>query len=243
MKGRLLVAGALDVKYRAARNATPLSSVSRSSVRKFVCRFGFRVFSSPHFGADDASLLLKCAYLPHAFLSSVRNLSQLSVIGQQSPLSGLPQAVSLLKEMQEAGLKPHPAAHQAALSAVATTEGHEAAMALLVTMKVRRTHNSTQESSRRSVSTSNIRRRRALARTDMIWVPVLYGGYTTLVCDRITVVFMVLKGLHRADVLCARSNAESGVCFNPSPLPNRRVYRTRLFSPELHTNMPTEGVV
>ena len=107
----------------------------------------------------------------------------------------------MLKEMQEAGLKPHPAAHQAALSAVATTEGHEAAMALLATMKVRRTHNSTQESSRRSVSTSNIRRRRALARTDMIWVPVLYGGYTTLVCDRITVVFMVLKGLHRADVL------------------------------------------
>lgn len=43
----------------------------------------------------------------------------------------------MLKEMQEAGLKPHPAAHQAALSAVATTEGHEAALALLATMKVR----------------------------------------------------------------------------------------------------------
>lgn len=64
------------------------------------------------------------------------HLSPLSAYDQRASPRGLPQAVSLLKEMQEAGLKPHPAAHQAALSAVAATEGHEAAMALLATMKV-----------------------------------------------------------------------------------------------------------
>eukprot|EP00903_Cladosiphon_okamuranus_P005631 g5598.t1 len=45
------------------------------------------------------------------------------------------KAVSLLQEMQDAGLKPYPPAHQAALSAVASSEGHEAAIELLDKMR------------------------------------------------------------------------------------------------------------
>lgn len=45
------------------------------------------------------------------------------------------QAVSLLQEMKAAGLKPYPPAHQAALSAVASSEGHEAAIELLDKMR------------------------------------------------------------------------------------------------------------
>ena len=82
--------------------------------------------------------------------------------------------MSLLKEMQEAGLKPHPAAHQAALSAVAATEGHEAAMALLATMKVRLIlHSSLCQLPAPDV--------RGLSPV-MVCIPALYGGCTTTVC-------------------------------------------------------------
>lgn len=46
------------------------------------------------------------------------------------------QAVALLHEMKEIGLPPYPAAHQAAISAVAAVDGHKAAIHLLARMKV-----------------------------------------------------------------------------------------------------------
>lgn len=46
------------------------------------------------------------------------------------------QAVLLLEEMEAAGLEPYPPAHQAALTALAASEGHRAAMDLLVKMRV-----------------------------------------------------------------------------------------------------------
>lgn len=40
-----------------------------------------------------------------------------------------------MQEMKAAGLKPYPPAHQAALTAVASSEGYEAAMELLAKMR------------------------------------------------------------------------------------------------------------
>lgn len=170
MKGRSSVGGALDVygEQRAPRRCCRASVVLPSE--RFFLRFHplflFRRI------LEWATRYRNCSLLIHRARSLIV-VPNPTVVTR--PTLTVAKAVSLLQEMQEAGLKPHPAAHQAALSAVAATEGHEATMALLATMKVR--------------DMSSTRRKRALASlcqhpaSDvgrlspvLLCVPALYGG-------------------------------------------------------------------
>lgn len=142
MKGGPPIEGSLDV-YLGDSTHGSAAAERRLFFRRHDFSGNFARFSSCY-DIFERTMRHRCcsllAYCTHSLVTSTVSVHVL-IVGIWP--TKMPQAVSLLKEMQEAGLKPHPAAHQAALSAVAATEGHEAAMALLAAMKVRLIRHST----------------------------------------------------------------------------------------------------